>query len=479
MKEKELNKAAAFGLFWNFIQLAISKGFDFFLKLVLAKLLMPEDFGILGMAVVFLAFIQVINEFGFSAALIQKKESTLKESHFNSVFWANIAWSIFLYLIIVFIITPFSVSFYSQEALSDIFPVLAIGVLLNPITLIHHAKLIRELKFKKLTFISNSSSIIAGIIAILLAYYGFGIWALVLNSIFKYALSIPLYYLATKWKPKFSFDLQSFKEVFGFGVKVTGSNLLSTFTNNLDYLIIGKLLSATALGLYYLAFALTDTFRHQIMKVINSVMFPVYSKKTDDLDSIKKYYLLVVKYNSLVVFPIMLYFIIFGDAFLEYFFGGKWSESYMPLKYLSLSVIVHLFVNNITPLLRGVGKPGLEVKNQFIKTAIYLPIIFIGTYYFGLLGASVAILVNKIILVIIDFYYVRKIFHLKFSEIIKSLKIPLLALFITAIVSFAYKHFEFHFIVNSILLFLIYGILVYIFMKKELYSLYVKFKFKK
>lgn len=479
MDKADLNKYAVLGIFWNFIQLVISRGFEFFLKLVLARLLMPEDFGILGMALVFLAFIQVINEFGFSAALIQKDENSLSESHFISVFWANLVLSVFIYLIIVFLVTPFTVSFYSQEILYKVFPILAIGILLSPITLIHHAKLIRDLSFKKLTFISNSSSIVAGIISILLAYYGFGIWSLVLNPIFKYTFSIPLYFYSIKWKPKFKFDFKSFKEVFGFGVKVTGSNLLSTFTNNFDYLVIGKLLSASALGVYYLAFALTDTFRHQIMKVVNSVMFPVYSKKNNDLETIKNYYLKVIKYNSLVVFPIMLYFIIFGDNFLVFFFGSKWSETYMPLKYLSLSVIVHLFVNNIAPLLRGVGKPGLEVKNQFIKTALYLPIIFLGTYYFGLLGATIAILINKLLLVIVDFYYVRKIFRIEINEILNSLKEPLFSLVITFIISIIYKPVGFHFLVNSILLFLIYGILIYIFMKNELYSLYLKFKFKK
>ena len=471
-KEKELNKAAIVGVFWNFVQLFINRGFEFFLKLILAKILIPEDFGIVGMALVFITFIQVFNELGFSAALIQRADEDLTESHYHTVFWANLIWALFIYLFIYFILTPLVVGFYNQPILNKIIPVIGIGILLNPINIIHHAQLVRSLNFKRIALINNSSTIISGIISIILALRGYGVWSLVLPSVFSYFVSIPLYFYTTKWIPKFIFCKKSFKDIFGFGIQVTGSNMLTTFVNQFDYLVVGKLLSAYTLGIYSLAFALTDTFRHQLMKIINSVMYPIYSKKKQDLQSLKEYYLSVVKYNSVVILPIMTFFVVFGEPFISSFFGEKWIDVVVPLKYLALSVSVHMIVNNISPVLRGVGKPRLEVNNQLFKTVIYVPTIFLGTYFYGLVGTSIAILVNKFILVVIDIFFLRKVIDIRYIEIFNSLKIAVIACIIASLVSLGLYFFGLHFIICAILLFLIYGVIILFLIREELLLLY-------
>lgn len=471
-----MSKAAAVGVFWNFVQLFIGRGFNFLLKLILAKILVPEDFGVVGMALVFLSFIQVFNELGFSAALIQRGDDELTENHYHTAFWTNLFWSLVIYLFIVFILTPFVVDFYDQPVLNKVIPVIGIGVLLNPINIIHHAQLVRRLNFKRIALVTNSSTIISGIISIILALLGYGIWSLVLPSVFSYFISIPLYFYATRWKPNFIFCKKSFKDIFGFGIQVTGSNLLTTFTNNFDYLVVGKLLNASALGIYTLAFALTDTFRHQLMKVINSVMYPIYSKKKQDLFSLKGYYLKVVKYNSIVTFPIMAFFIVLGTPFIDFFFGEKWMDVAIPLKYLAISVAVHMIVNNISPVLRGVGKPRLEANIQLLKTVIYVPTIFLGTYFYGLLGTSIAILVNKCFLVLIDSYILKKTISVRYVEIFNSLKNSTIACIIASLISLGFYVFDFHFIFCTVTLFVIYGGIIIVSMKKELFSMYKSLK---
>ena len=317
MKSQKLKGKAVSGIFWNFVQLGVNKFFGFAIKLVLAKLLFPEQFGLVGMAVVFTSFIQVFNGLGIGSALVQRKDSELREAHWHTAFWTGIIWSIVVYLIIAFIVAPLAAIFYKEPMLRSIIPVLSIGVLSSPVNLVHRAQLTKRMDFKKLAFISNASTFFSGILALGLAFMGAGVWALVFNSVASFLVAMPLFFRATRWTPKLIWEKQAFQDVFGFGVYTTGTNFVNTLVSNIDYLLIGKLLSAAALGAYTLAFVLTDTFRNQLTTLLNKVMYPIYGQKQDDLVSLKGYYLKVVKYNSIVVYPIMVFLIVLGEPFIE------------------------------------------------------------------------------------------------------------------------------------------------------------------
>lgn len=316
MKSQNLKGKVVSGVFWNFVMLGINKFFSFAIKLVLAKLLFPNQFGLIGMATVFTVFVQVFNDLGIGAALVQRKEENLREAHFHTAFWTGIVWSIMIYLLIAFVVAPLAAIFYKEPLLRSIIPVLSIGVLASPVNLVHRAQLTRQMNFKKLAFISNASTIFSGILALILAFLGAGVWSLVFNSVAAFLVAMPLFFRSTRWTPKLIWEKQAFKDVFGFGVYTTITHFINTLASNIDYLLIGKLLSASALGTYTLAFVLTDTFRNQLTTLLNKVMYPVYGKKQDDPVLLKKYYLKVVQYNSLVVYPIMVFLIVLGEPFV-------------------------------------------------------------------------------------------------------------------------------------------------------------------
>lgn len=312
------------------------------------------------MAAVFVSFVQAFNELGIRAALVHKKDSELREEHFHTAFWTGIGWGILIYLAIFFLASPLAAKFYNEPILEEIIPFMGLGILISPINLIHNAQLTKKLDFKKLAFVGNISSVSSGLLASTLAYLGFGVWALVFNSIATYVIATPLFFLATKWIPKLIWEKAAFKDIFGFGIYFTGTNVINNFVSKIYYLLIGKLLSASFLGIYTFAFLLTDTLRSQIMAVMNKVMYPIYGKLQDDIPQVKKYYLNVIKYNSIIVYPIMGFFLLFGDQFIELFFGQKWIESSTLLRILSASVLFHMMVNSNTALIRGLGKPALE-----------------------------------------------------------------------------------------------------------------------
>lgn len=469
MESQNLKGKVVTGVFWNVVQLVINRSFDFAIKLILARLLFPDQFGIVGMATVFTSFVQVFNDIGIGAALVQRKEEQLKEVHYHTSFWTGVIWSVAIYLIILFIVAPMAATFYKEPILKSIIPVLSLGVLSSPINLVHNAQLTKQMNFKKLAFISNVSTIFSGVLALVLAYLNFGIWALVFNSVATFIIAMPLYFRATGWYPKFLWDKQAFNDIFGFGVYTTGTNLFNNLIQKIDYLLIGKLLSASALGTYTLAFVLTDTFRSQLMNIMNKVMYPVYGKKQDDLLSLKRYYLNVVKYNSLVIYPIMIFLAVLGEPFIITFFGAKWQGTILPLKILAVSVMVHMMVNSHGSLIRGLGKPKLEMNLQLFKALfLYAPLISLGIYKYGIIGAASAYLINKVLEVIIAQYFLKKLVNISFSELLVNLKAPIIATIVSFSITFALYSTNIHFIICAFGLALSYAGTIYMFMKTEI-----------
>ncbi|RVU02469.1 lipopolysaccharide biosynthesis protein [Mucilaginibacter limnophilus] len=472
------SKKVASGIFWNVIQMAVNQLFAFVLKLILAKLLFPEQFGLVGMATVFTGFVQVLNDLGVGAALVQRKKEHLRIEHYHTAFWTGVIWSVSLFIIMGVGVGPLAAWFYHEPELMTIIPVLSLGILISPVNLVHKAQLTRQMAFKKLAFINNASNIAAGLLAIGLGLLGAGVWALVFNTVATIAFAMPLFFRATGWKPAFIFEKKAFKDVFGFGMYTTGSNIMNYLYNNIDYLLIGKLLGASSLGIYTLAFVLTDTFRSKLMTVINSVMYPMYGKKQHDLPEIKKYYLKALLFNCLLVFPIMVFFIAEGQAFVVNIFGAKWQQTVYPLQILSASVILHTIVSGNTTLLRGLGRPGLEMKQQVIKALIFLPSLAVGIYYYGIAGAAWAILLNKLIVVIIAQYTFNYLLPVKLpvSELLTELKAPIIASALMFAVAYLLSYVGANYIITGILTFTFYAAILWLIMGSELKKLLNSFK---
>ncbi|MFC6099805.1 lipopolysaccharide biosynthesis protein [Olivibacter domesticus] len=459
------------GVFWNGLQLVVNQSFTFIVRLILAKLLLPEQFGIIGMATVFTGFVQVLTELGIGAALVQRKDDQLNPIHYHTSFWTGVIWSALLFLLMTFVAAPFAADFYNEPILKILIPVISIGILLSPINLVNKAQLTKQMNFKKIARIENITNIIAGIISIVMALLGAGVWSLAFNSTAIILFAIPLYFKATGWFPKLIWSKEAFKDVFGFGIYTTGTNVINYFINNVDYLLIGKVLSAQALGAYTFAFVLTDTFRGKLMSVINNVMYPLYGKKQGDPEALKKYYLKVVSYNSIIIYPIMVLLLTLAEPIILNIFGEKWHDSIIPLKILSVSVMIHMLVNSNTALIRGLGKPGLEMKLQLFKAFIFIPTLIFGIYTNGIIGASWAILINKIIAVIIAQYTFNKLINIKISskEFFSEIKAPWIASILAySLGYFLYVTLNVHYIITGVAIMIIYCLTIFVSIGKEL-----------
>lgn len=467
---KKINKLLRKGLIWSTIEVVVKRSFDFFVKLVLARILFPEEFGIVGMAMVFTSFIQVLSEMGVGSALIQRKEENLKDIHFQTVFWTSLVWSILLYFSIVFIVTPVVANFYDEQVLLQIIPILSLPILFSSINIINKSQLMRVLDFKKIALVNNTSAIIAGFGALILAFNGAGVWALVFNTVFPFVLAMPMFFLATRWRPKLEWDIAAFKQIFGFGVFTFGTTLILNLTTNIDYLIIGKLVNASALGAYTLAFMLTGLVSSQVASMINRVMFPFYSSIQTDITKVKTYYLKVIGYYALLIYPIMLALIVLAGPILSIFFGDKWVDAKVPLRILALAVLINVLTSSYNLLFRSIGRPKLEMKILLcLFIFVMFPSVSLGGYYYEARGVAYGIFISAVINFFVVMCLLYRYFEITLWSVLKQVGPAVIAFVLTFfLIVPMYLYTNTHPLLLLALLFLVYFTICTFFYKSEI-----------
>ena len=463
------------GVVWNSVGLLIDDGLHLVVKLILARLLLPEEFGIIGYAVVFTGIIKVLSDMGMTSALIQRKDEDLKPIDYDTAFWAGIAWGLFLAAIVSFVVAPIATDFFNEPLLLSIIPVLSISFVLKPLTIVHIVNITREMDFKRIVLPRNISNITAAVIAIIMALMGFGVWSLVFQRILTNLFLAVIYTFVSDWRPKIRFSSHSFRKIFSFGIYTTGTQVLNFLTGNIDYLLIGKMLGARPLGVYSLAYNLTYVVRGQIMSVVNKVFYPVYSKIQDDVITIKRYYFKVIKYNCIVIYPIMVGLILLAEPFVLIGLGEKWSEAVIPLQLMAGAGLVHLLTSSNTILLRGIGKPRLEMIMSIIKTVVVnVPFIVLGVIYYGINGAAAGLLAAKIVIFFINNVTLKKVAHINFLEILENAGSLFAITIITIILSFIINNY----LILSII-FVIYLIIHFIVSLEDIKQIVILFKNRK
>jgi O-antigen/teichoic acid export membrane protein len=409
------------GVVWNAVGLMIDNGLNILVKLLLARLLLPEHFGIIGFAAIFIGMVEVFSDLGMSAALIQRKDEKLKPIDYDTAFWAGLVWGLFLFAVLWLIVSPMAADFFHESMLTSVIPVLSVVVLLKPLWAVQVINITRELDFKRIVIPRNTSKIFAAVVAIIMALTGFGVWSLVFQSVVSEVLMVLIYTYVSPWRPRMRFSITSFKNIFGFGVYTTGTQIFNYLTGNIDYLLIGRLLGAGPLGVYTLGYTVTYLVRAKIMNVINKVFYPVYSRVQDDLTTVKRYYFKVIKYNCIVIYPMMVGIILLAEPAVLIGLGEKWRDAIIPMQLMAAAGLVHLLTSSNTVLLRGIGKPKLELIFSIIKTlGVNVPLIVLGVIYYGIIGAAAGLLAAKIVIFFINNLTLRKVAGIKFTEILAN-----------------------------------------------------------
>jgi teichuronic acid exporter len=396
LKDKALK-----GVMWSVIERFGNQGIQFFIGLILARLLLPEDYGLIGMLLVFISVAQVFVEGGFSSALIRKTDPTAND--YSTVFWFNLIVACVFYGII-FLCSPAIAQFYDQPLLESLSKIVGLTIIVSAFGVIQKTILTKQLDFKSQAKLNISAIVVSGIVGVLFAWQGFGVWALVAQSLARVVLVNAGFWFISNWRPNVVFSKVSFKELFGFGSNLLMSALINAISENLYALIIGKLYNAKSLGFYTRANQFQKLPVSSIYGAIGAVTYPVLSELKDDREKLRVAYRSMIRMIAFILFPVMTILGIVAEPMVKIILTDKWLPCVPLLQILCIvGAFYPLHAINLD-ILKVKGRSDLFLKLEVIKQFLNVLMIVIcfrwGVY--GLVWGSVAL--NVVCYYINSFY---------------------------------------------------------------------------
>jgi teichuronic acid exporter len=370
-----LKQRAVSGILWSAADNFVNYGFTFIVGIILARLLSPSEFGLIGMTTIFIAVSESIMRSGFPDALIRKK--VCSQVDYSTVFYFNFLVGLF-FLILLFIISPSISRFFNEPTLKNIIRVLSLTIIIDSLSVIQNTVLVKRVDFKLQTRISFLSAFGSGFMALVLAAKGFGVWSLVVLTVSKQTLNTVLLWLWNNWRPSLEFSWQSFKELFGFGSKLLISGLIDTIYLNVYNLVIGKYYSSSDLGFYTRAQTFSNFPAHNVNRIMGRVTYPILALMQDNKDELKNAYKKMIKSVMLVTFILMLGLVAVAEPLVITLIGEKWRPSIIYLQMLSFGAMLYPLQAINLNMLKISGRSDLFLRLEIIKKALAVPVIICG-----------------------------------------------------------------------------------------------------
>jgi len=412
-----LKQKTVSGLLWSFVDSIAGQGIIFIVGIILARLLSPKEFGLIGMLTIFIAISQSFIDSGFRQALIRKQNCT--EVDYSTVFYFSIAVSVLFYGLL-FICANSIANFFNEPILKEMIRVLGLGLIINSLTIIQSTILTKHLDFKLQAKISVISSIISGSISIYMAYTGWGVWSLVALTLLKFSIGSFLLWFWSKWKPIRHFSVESFKELFSFGSKLLVSGLIDTIYRNVYYLIIGKYFSAAELGYYTRADQFQAMPSANLQGIIGRVSYPVLSTMQNDIPRLREAYKKIIRSTMLVTFALMLGMAAVAKPMILTLIGEKWEPSIIYLQMLCFVGMLYPLHSLNLNMLQVQGRSDLFLRLEIIKKLLAVPVIIIGIIW-GIKAMLLGIMANSLIAYYLNSYYSGRFIGYSFFAQIKDI----------------------------------------------------------
>lgn len=402
-----LKKQAVAGMIWTYSQQFGSQFIAFMVSVILARLLLPAEFGLIGMLAIFIGIGGALFDGGLTSSLIRTKE--LNDDDYSTVFYFNLVCSTFLYGLL-YISAPYIASFYHQPSLIFITRVYGLTFIITAFGAVQNTILTRELKFKKQAVITFPALLVGGFVGIYMAYTGFGVWSLVGSALTNASLITLLLWLTANWSPKFIFNKEKFHQHFHYGYKITISGILDIIFTNIYQIAIGRFYAASQVGFYTRANSLMMLPVGNVSGALNRVIFPIFSKVQDDIPRLKNAYKKVMQVVLFIITPLMVLMAVLAEPLIVFLFTDKWLPMVPIFQIISMSGIlypIHLY--NLL-ILQVKGRSDLFLKLEVIKK-IMISVVLILTLYFGFYALLWGQLLCSILALFINTHYAGKMLN--------------------------------------------------------------------
>ncbi len=411
------------GLSWKSTGVVSHKSINMLVQLALVYYLLPEHFGLIGMAGAFVALITSYTDMGIGVALIQRKDKNLKDEHWHTAYWLNLCVSWAGFCIVVFGLAPLAAWYYKQDILAPLCMAISLTLLWSPLAFIHKVRLQKQLRFKQIFTVNLIGTICGGTSGIVMAFNSFGVWSIAGMGIVSSLVRLCIVRSMEPWNPRVVVSRQAAKDLFGFGGYDVLNRIVGFCNNQVNALLLGGLFAPAIVGYFVFANSLTNNVLKPINEIFKKVFFPFFSGIQEDAGRIKRYYLEQIRYSALVIFPVACGLMLVADKAFHLFFGTKWDGAVQPLNFLCVFILITVIGGTPGTVFRSMGAVKLNLKLSLLKyLVIRVPCVLLGGFYFGFKGYLWALLLTQVIILGIDISYLYKFIQLSLWDIVKALR---------------------------------------------------------
>lgn len=453
----DLKNKAFSGVIWKFGERILAQGITFIVSMILARILMPEDYGAVAIITIFITIADVFIASGLVIGLIRKKD--VNETQLSSVFYMNLIISIALY-VLIFFMAPTIAKIYENDALIWLLRIIALKLPISAYNSVQSAIVSRNMEFKKFFFATLIGTVISAVVGIYMAYKGFGAWALIAQQLTNLVIDTICLMFVVKWFPKLKFSWHSIKNMLPFSSKNMATDLTGTVFNQMNAFVIGVKYTSTDLAYYTKGQQLPTTVNNVITQAITSVMFPAIAKVADNMETVKKAERKALRMLAFILFPIMVGMAMVSREFVLIFFTEKWENMIIFMQLMSIDAIIGIMGAFDVLTLRAIGKSNVALVLELIKKPIFLGAILISMQY-SVMAIAIASLCYSVFALLINTVAIHKYTNYNIIEKLIDCFWPIIysGLMALAIFGLSYLPIENIYIVFSIKV--IVGIVVY------------------
>ncbi|MEO1128604.1 MAG: lipopolysaccharide biosynthesis protein [Planctomycetota bacterium] len=418
-----LRERAIQGVVWSALRVCGGNAISFFVQILLVRLLAPKSFGLVALAIVFTALLRTLQDQGLTKALIQRKD--LEPQHLDSAFWVMLAAGAVMTSLCVILAGPIATAL-GEPRLAEILPWLALNLVIGSFGSVQAALLTRRMRFKSLALRSLSGTFAGGVVGVVMAFSGFGIWSLIgLRLVDAVVATIALWSLSS-WRPSLSFSIRHFKEIFGFGANAMGIALLNWSEKHLDNLLIGIFLNAKSLGFFAIARAMVRRVNSALTISVADVALPTFSRMQTERDRMGDAFLTATQVVAVVAFPSFLGMLVVTPDFVLTLFGERWTPSIPLMQILCLGMLLPAVTHFTGPVIMACGRPSWLLSIKMVGLVVRVAAFLIGVRW-GLIGIAVALVSARYVMLPVSLTLAMRLTNLRAARLRRRLAGPLIA----------------------------------------------------
>lgn len=435
-------------------------------NIVLARLLLPEDFGLVALTMTFIGFIVLFTNMGFGSSIIHEDE--INQNQLSSIYWLNYGLSILSFLVIIST-SKLAANFYDEQRLTSIVYVAALNIIITPLFTVHYKLLEKELDFKNISKINLWGVLIGSLSAIIGAFVGLGVYALVLQTLVSSIVRLFFIFRVKKWKPNLYFNFNEIKSMVWYSLRFKASNMAMYFERNVDYLILGKFFTSVVLGYYAFAYNIMYTPVKRISYIFSEVLFPSFSAIKNDKSKIINGYYKSLQLIAMISFPIMTIVAFNAELIIQTVFGSKWDGAIPIVRILSFAGAIQSISQFGGVIFSSIGKPEIRLYVSIGRTILTILAIVIGVQY-GMLWVAYLLVVSKIVSFVMFLFVLNNYISLSLIDLVDNLKGPLISFFALSVIYALYylKYLDVNSWVLLFMMIIISVIVIYLFHKRTI-----------